>query len=168
MAVREIVGYPDPRLSAMAQPVETIDESLDGLIADVLDTMVSLRAAGLAAPHIGALKRVVAVRLDVIETVRIFINPKIVWFSEEMATHVEGSVSLPGLTAEVTRPSRVRVRFCDRAGFELEVEADGFFSACLQHEIDHLDGVFWLTRLSRLKRERLLTKVAKSKRDRLG
>lgn len=168
MAVREIILYPDTRLSTAARPVESFDSTLENWIADLVETMTYTRAAGLAGPHVGISKRIVVIRMALVDSVRVFINPTIVWSSETMATHQEGSVSLPGLTADVERAARVRVQYFDPDGSERIVEADGFFSACLQHEIDQLDGIFWLARLSRLKRERLIAKASKSSRGLRG
>lgn len=165
MAARPIVLYPDPRLSRPAEAVTVFDEALAALAMDIADTMMAAPAVGLTAVHVGVPSRVVAIRLDLAVPATVYVNPEVVWASEDTATQTEGSVSLPGLSEEVTRPARVRVRYATIAGEPREVEADGFLAACLQHEIDQLDGVFWLARLSRLKRERLLKKADKLRRS---
>jgi peptide deformylase len=166
---RPIVLYPDERLSAPAAPVESFDEGLAALVRDIGDTMMAAPAVGLTAVHIGVPLRVTLIRLDLAKAATVYVNPEILWSSDETASHTEGSVSLPGLNEEVTRPARVRVGYLTPEGEWCEVEADGFLAATLQHEIDQLDGVFWLSRLSRLKRERLLKKAGKLRRaDRDG
>jgi len=164
LAARPIVLYPDPRLSRPAALVTAFDDALAALGADIADTMMAAPAVGLTAVHVGVPLRVVGIRLDLAVPTTLYVNPEVVWTSAETATQTEGSVSLPGLSEEVTRPARVRVRFATLAGDAREVDADGFLAACLQHEIDQLDGVFWLSRLSRLKRERLLKKADKLRR----
>jgi peptide deformylase len=156
MAVHGILLHPDPRLARPSEPVTSFDDGLRTLVNDLLDTMAAVRAVGLTTAHFGVPRRVVAIRLDLAAPPLVLINPAIVWHSDGIATHTEGSVSMPGLTATVSRPERIRVAYQDIAGSPLELQADGFLSACVQHEIDQLDGVFWIERLSRLKRDRLV------------
>lgn len=161
MAVRPILRFPDPRLRLAAAPVTVFDDGLRSLAGDLLDTMRAAPGIGITAPHIGVLQRVVVIALDDSPGVRTYVNPEVVWTSAEMARHPEGSVSMPGITEEVERPARVRVQYQDLGGAPQTEEADGLLTVCLQHEIDQLDGVFWIYRLSRLKRDRLTKRYLK-------
>lgn len=161
MTVRPLVFYPDKRLREVARPVESFDADLEQLAQDVLDTMRAAPGIGMTACHIGVLQRVVVIELSVEAGAQIYINPEIVWSSPELTRHMEGSVSMPGVSDEVERPSRVQVRYRDLAGAQKVVEADGLVGVCLQHEIDQLDGVFWIQRLSKLRRDRLVKRFEK-------
>ena len=161
MPARPLVRFPDPRLVRPAAGVDMIDGELAALVADLRDTLIAESAIGLTAPHIGVSRRVVVTRMSPEAPTRAFINPVILWASAETAVHDEGSVSMPGIRERVTRPARVRIRYGDPAGAPHEEEAEGFEAAVLQHEIDQLDGIFWIARLSRLKRERLLKRFGK-------
>ena len=161
---RPLVFYPDRRLWLKAQPVSEWDHDLQALARDVLDTMTAVAAVGLTASHVGDLRRLVVLRLEPRDEPRTYGNPEVIWTSSEWAVHTEGSVSMPGVTEQVERPAVVRVRYQDLSGAVCEEEAHGFRAACLQHEIDQLDGVFWIDRLSRLKRERLIKRFAKLRR----
>jgi peptide deformylase len=163
LAVRPIIAFPDPRLRRPAQPVMRFDADLSALAADLLDTMRAAPGIGITAPHIGVLSRVVVLELSPGE-VRNFVNPELVWASPEMIRHTEGSVSMAGVTDDVERHARVRLRYRDLDGVERSEEVDGFWAVCHQHEIDQLDGVFWLDRLSRLKRDRLIARYNKLRR----
>ncbi len=163
MTVRPIVTYPDPRLRAVAQAVTVFDASLRGLADDLLDTLRAAPGVGITAPHIGVLQRLVVLELTP-GLVEVYVNPAILWASEETIRHVEGSVSMPGATEEIERAARVRVGYRDLDGAKQVEEADGFRAVCHQHEIDQLDGIFWLQRLSRLKRERVIKRYEKSRR----
>ncbi|TNC12371.1 peptide deformylase [Methylobacterium terricola] len=165
MPVRPLVLYPDPRLRLPAPPVAAFDDALRAFAGDLLDTLLSVSALGLTGPHVGAPVRLTIIRAALDLAPRTYVNPELVWASPETARHREGSVSMPGVDEEVERPARVRVRFHDLDGTAHEVEEDGFSAACLQHEIDQLDGVFWIERLSRLKRERVLKRYAKLRRS---
>jgi peptide deformylase len=126
-----------------------------------------MRAApgiGITAPHIGVLKRLVAIQLETDASAKVYVNPQIVWTSADKIRHVEGSVSMPGVTDEIERQARVRVSYRDLDGMEHEEEAEGLMAVCHQHEIDQLDGIFWIDRLSRLKRDRLIKKFEKLQR----
>jgi peptide deformylase len=158
------VFYPDRRLWLKAQPVSEWDHDLQALARDVLDTMTAVAAVGLTASHVGDLRRLVVLRLEPRDDPRTYVNPEVIWTSSERAVHTEGSISMPGVTEQVERPAVVRVRYQDLSGAVCEEEAHGFRAACLQHEIDQLDGVFWIDRLSRLKRERLIKRFAKLRR----
>ncbi|MFG1296566.1 peptide deformylase [Xanthobacter variabilis] len=164
MSVRPIVKFPDPSLRAVAEPVTVFDDALRQLATDLLDTMRAAPGIGITAPHIGVAKRVVVLELSAEDGVRTYVNPRILWASDERARHPEGSVSMPGVVDEVERAARVRVAYQDLDGVEQEEEADGLLAVCHQHEIDQLDGIFWLQRLSRLKRERVIRRAEKLRR----
>lgn len=161
MTVRPIVEFPDPRLREIAEPVGDFDEALRELTEDLIDTMRAVSAIGIVAPHLGVLKRVVVIALATDATPKIYVNPSILWVSTEKIRHPEGSVSMPGVREEIERHARLRVRYQDLNGAEQIEEAEGLLSVCHQHEIDQLDGIFWIQRLSRLKRERLLKRYGK-------
>lgn len=163
MAVRPLVLYPDPRLALKADPVTAFDGALKDLAQDVLDTMRAAPGVGLTACHIGVMQRLVVLELEP-GAVRIFVNPLVLEAGRETHRFTEGSVSLPGLHEEIERPARIRFSYHTLEGEAREEEAVGFLSSCLQHEIDQLDGIFWLQRLSRLKRDRLLKRFDKSRR----
>lgn len=163
MALLPIVRFPDPRLRAVAEPVEHFDADLRRLVDDLLETMRAAPGVGITAPHVGVLRRLVVLELSPGE-VRVYVNPKLVWSSPETARVTEGSVSMPGVTEEVERAAKVRVTYQDLDGTEHTEEADGFLAVCHQHEIDQLDGIFWIDRLSRLKRDRLRARYEKLRR----
>jgi peptide deformylase len=165
MAVRALVRFPDNRLRVPAAPVEIFDDALRSLAADLADTMRAAPGIGITGPHIGVLQRVVAIELSADDEVRNYVNPEITWQSPETSRHPEGSISMPGLTEEVERPARVRVRYRDLDGAERIEEADGLIAVCLQHEIDQLDGIFWIYRLSRLRRDRVIKRFEKLRRE---
>ncbi len=157
----ELTRFPDPLLSRMAEPVTAFDDALAELAARLAAAIEAAPAIGLAAQHIGALVRLIAVRPASGGDIRHYVNPVVEWASEETSTHEEGSVSMPGVSAEITRPKAVRVRYQTLDGREETEEAEGFAAAVLQHEIDQLDGIFWIERLSRLKRDRLVKRFRK-------
>ena len=163
MTVRPIVPFPDPRLRHSAEPVTCFDAALASLATDLLDTMRAAPGIGITGPHIGEPQRVVVLEL-VPGEVRTYANPRILWHSAETQRHEEGSISMPGALETLERPARIHVAYCDLHGAETTEAADGLLAVCLQHEIDQLDGVFWLQRLSRLKRDRLVRKWEKSRR----
>lgn len=164
VTLRPIVRYPDPRLAIPAKPVTVFDEDLRALATDLLDTMRAAPGIGITAPHIGVPLRVVVLELDVKEGPRTYVNPEIEWASPEMIFHREGSVSMPGINDEVERHARVRISYQDLDGAVQMEESDALRAVCHQHEIDQLNGMFWLQRLSRLKRERLVKKYEKMAR----
>jgi peptide deformylase len=161
MAVRPIVRYPDPRLALAAQPVTVFDDALRELAGDLLDIMRAAPGIGITAPHIGIALRVVVLDLDPVNGARTYVNPEIVWASPEMILHQEGSVSMPGVNDEIRRHARIRISFRDIDGKVQTEESSGLRAVCHQHEIDQLNGMFWLQRLSRLKRERLIKRFEK-------
>lgn len=164
MTLRPIVRYPDPRLAQRAQPVTVFDGVLRELAGDLLETMRAAPGIGITAPHIGVSLRVVVLDLDAVTGARNYINPEVVWASPEMITHQEGSVSMPGVNDDILRHARVRITYQDLDGASHTEESDGLRAVCHQHEIDQLDGVFWIQRLSRLKRDRLIKKFDKQSR----
>lgn len=164
MTIRPIVRYPDARLALPAQPVTVFDARLRKLASDLLETMHAAPGIGITAPHIGISLRVVVLDLDRGDGARTYVNPEIVWASPEMIMHQEGSVSMPGVNDDIRRHARVRISYRDLDGNAQTEESDGLRAVCHQHEIDQLDGVFWIQRLSRLKRERLIRRFEKVSR----
>jgi peptide deformylase len=164
MPIRPIIRYPDPRLALPAQPVTVFDGALRDLATDLLDTMHAAPGIGITAPHVGIALRVVVLYLDPVDGARTYVNPEIVWSSPEMILHQEGSVSMPGVNDEIQRHARVRISYHDVDGVMHTEESEGLRAVCHQHEIDQLDGVFWIQRLSRLKRERLIKRFGKLSR----
>ncbi|MDM9628125.1 peptide deformylase [Rhizobium sp. S152] len=162
MTVRTILRFPDAGLRTRCDPVETFDESLRVLSNDLLDTMRAAPGVGITAAHIGVFKRIFVLELSREDGVRVYVNPEILDTSLETIRHTEGSVSMPGMVDEVTRPSAIRIRYQDLDGGWHENDAEGFLAVCIQHEIDQLDGIFWLLRLSKLKRDRLVKKWDKA------
>ncbi|WP_395447776.1 peptide deformylase [Aminobacter sp. UC22_36] len=164
MTIRTIVKFPDPRLRLIAEPVLVFDQELHQLAADLLDTMRAAPGIGITAPHIGVSRRLVVLQLDGGDSARTYVNPEITWASEEMLMHTEGSVSMPGVTDEIRRHARLRIAYQDLDGTEHTEEAEGLLAVCHQHEIDQLDGIFWIQRLSKLKRDRLVKRYEKLQR----
>jgi peptide deformylase len=164
MPIRPILRYPDPRLALTAKAVTAFDAALHQLAADLLDTLRAAPGIGITAPHIGVSLRVVGLELDPAEGAQTYVNPEIVWASPEMIMHREGSVSMPGISDEVERHARVRIRYQDVTGNVHDEQSEGLRAVCHQHEIDQLNGMFWIKRLSRLKRERLIKRFEKSSR----
>ena len=165
MTIRPIVRFPDRRLAMPARPVTVFDASLRELAADLLDTMRAAPGIGITAPHIGVPLRVVVLELDAKAGPQTYVNPEITWASPEMIMHREGSVSMPGVNDEVQRHARVRISYHDLDGNIQTEESEALRAVCHQHEIDQLDGMFWIQRLSRLKRERLVKKFEKMSRN---
>jgi peptide deformylase len=161
MTILPIVRYPDPRLRAPCKTIELFDAQLTMLAEDLAAAMRAAPGIGITAAHVGILERLTVIELDGPGSLRVYANPVIEWFSRDLQRHTEGSVSMPGVTDEVERPARIRVTYQDLAGAAHTEEADGLLSICLQHEIDQLDGIFWIERLSRLKRERIIKKFRK-------
>ncbi|TQF37404.1 peptide deformylase [Bradyrhizobium sp. UNPF46] len=165
MTIRPILRYPDRRLALPAHPVTAFDDDIRALAQDLLDTMRAAPGIGITAPHIGVPLRVVVLELDARDGPLTYVNPQIEWASPEMIMHREGSVSMPGLNDEVQRHFRVRISYHDLDGNTRTEESEGLRAVCHQHEIDQLDGMFWIQRLSRLKRERLVKKYEKMGRS---
>src|SRR5665647_2575119 len=144
MTIRPIVRYPDPRLAVPAQPVTVFDGALRELAQDLLETMHAAPGIGIAAPHIGIPLRVVVLDLDANDGARTYVNPEIIWASPEMIMHSEGSVSMPGVHDDIRRHARVRIGYRDVHGHAQTEESDGLRAVCHQHEIDQLNGLFWI------------------------
>ena len=165
MTIRPIVRYPDPRLALPAQPVTAFDSALRDLAGDLLETMHAAPGVGITAPHIGISLRVVVLDLDATNGARTYVNPEIIWASPEMILHREGSVSMPGVNDDIERHARVRISYRDVDGNLQTEESEDLLAVCHQHEIDQLNGMFWIRRLSRLKRERLIKRFEKMSRS---
>ena len=164
MTIRPLVILPDPVLRRASDPVGPITAEIRTLVADMFETMYDAPGVGLAAIQVGVPKRIVTIDTSKEEGVRdprVFINPEIVWSSEEKRVYDEGCLSIPEYYGEVERPDRVRVTFRDLDGTQREIEAAGLLATCIQHEIDHLNGVLFTDHLSRLKRDMVMRKLAK-------
>ncbi len=165
MAIRPILILPDPRLRLVSEPVKSIDGEVQKLVDDMFETMYDAPGVGLAAIQVGVPKRVVTADLakkDEPRSPQVFINPEVVSRSEELSTYEEGCLSIPEIHEDVERPAQVRVRYLDRDGKPHEVEAEGLLATCLQHEIDHLNGVLFIDHVSKLKRDRIVKKFTKA------
>jgi peptide deformylase len=170
MAQLPIITAPDPRLKIKARLVPAVDDKIRRLMDDMLDTMYGAIGIGLAAPQVGQSSRVIvldAAREGEKPQPLQLANPEILWRSPELATGNEGCLSLPEHYAEVTRPAKIRLRYLDYQNEIREIEASGLLAMCLQHEIDHLDGVLFVDHISALKRGMILRKLAKAKRSRI-
>lgn len=161
MTVRPIVRYPDPRLALPAQPVTVFDGALRDLARDLLETMHAAPGIGITAPHIGVSLRVVVLEFNANDGALTYVNPEIIWASAEMITHREGSISMPGVNDDIRRHARIRISYHNIEGNARCEESEGLRAVCHQHEIDQLNGVFWIQRLSRLRRERLIKRFEK-------
>ncbi|TMM48855.1 peptide deformylase [Qipengyuania marisflavi] len=183
MAIREILEVPDPRLKTVSQPVTVFDDELKTLVEDMFETMYAAPGIGLAAIQVGVPSRVLVMDLQpededaepeacshdghahthqpVKREPRIFINPEILDPAEELATYQEGCLSVPEIYADVDRPATCRVRWQDLSGTVHEEQMDGLMATCIQHEMDHLEGVLFIDHLSRLKRNMALKKLKK-------
>ena len=167
MAIRPILIAPDPRLKVVSTPVEKVDAEIRKLAQDMADSMYAAEGIGLAAVQIGVAKRVIVMDLDQKDgkkNWRVFINPKITWASDEMAIFEEGCLSVPEIWDDVERPARIKAEYLDLYGKKIEIEADGMLATCLQHEMDHLEGILFIDHFSRLKRSIALRKLAKAKK----
>lgn len=161
MAILPIVRYPDQRLRIPCEPVTAFDARLKQMADDLAATMRAAPGIGITAAHVGILEQVTVIELDGPHSQRVYVNPVIEWLSPELQRHTEGSVSMPGVTDEVERPARIRLTYQDITGATRTDDADGLLAVCLQHEVDQLGGIFWIDRLSRLKRERIIKKFRK-------
>jgi peptide deformylase len=167
MALLPIITAPDPRLKVVSQPVDAVTDDIRKLMDDMLETMYDAPGIGLAAPQVGVTKRVIVVdtaRDDEPPAPMKIANPEILWESDETKIYDEGCLSVPEHYAEVERPDRVRVRFLDYDNKQQELEVDGLTAVCIQHEIDHLDGVLFVDHISRVKREMILRKLTKARK----
>jgi peptide deformylase len=165
MARREIITLPDKRLRLTSEAVKRIDAGVRKLVEDMFETMYAAPGIGLAGIQIGVAKRVVVMDLSKREEDHkplVFINPEITWTSEETTTYEEGCLSIPEYYEEVERPERVKVKYLDLDGKAHEIEAKGLFATCIQHEIDHTNGVLFIDHISKLKRDRVTKKFIKA------
>lgn len=168
MALLPILVAPDPRLKKIASPVAAVDDEIRRLLDDMLETMYEAPGIGLAAPQVGVLKRVIVVDVSPEDAERrphYLVNPTLTWVADEDAAYNEGCLSLPEHYADVTRPAAIRVSYLDREGAAQELEADGLLAICIQHEIDHLDGILFVDHISALKRNMILRKLLKAKKQ---
>lgn len=190
MTIRPIIEVPDKRLKTVSQRVTEVTDDTRALMDDMLETMYDANGIGLAAIQVGVADRVIVMDIsqrmqadveaqeDTEENLeedpeevlgetgpRYFVNPEIVWASEETRNYQEGCLSVPGFYDDVARPAQCRVAFLDYGGQSQELECDGLLATCIQHEMDHLEGIVFLDRLSRLKRQIVLKKIAKAERD---
>ena len=176
MAIRRIYETPDPVLRQISRPVEAFDDELSTLVADMFETMYAAPGIGLAAVQVGEPIRLLVIDLQeprdpedpespVVKDPRVFINPEILWHSDSEVPYTEGCLSVPEQYAEVMRPDRIRARWQDQKGKVYEEEIDGLLAVCLQHEMDHLNGVLFIDHLSRLKRDMVLKKLAKWRKE---
>jgi len=169
MAIRPILILPDATLRLVSEPVKSVDNSIRDLMDALVETMHDAPGIGLAAIQVGVPKRVLVLDLakkDEPPSPQFFINPEIVWSSEEKSIYEEGCLSIPEYYEEVERPFRVRAKFLDREGAPREIEAEGLMATALQHEIDHLNGVLFIDRISKLKRDRVIKKFVKQAKQR--
>jgi peptide deformylase len=165
MAVRDILIIPDKRLRLKSEAVKAIDKPLSALIDDMFETMYAAPGIGLAAIQIGVAKRVVTMDLakkDEPKQPQVFINPEVIWVSDEKAIYEEGCLSIPEYYEEVARPKAVKVKFLDSKLKPQEIEAEGLLATCLQHEIDHINGVLFIDHISKLKRDMVMKKFKKA------
>ncbi|MDP3545087.1 MAG: peptide deformylase [Phreatobacter sp.] len=172
MALREIIVIPDPRLKLVSEPVAAVDSRVRRLADDMLETMYEAPGIGLAAIQIAEPRRVITIDLARKEEPKkpvVLINPEIVWRSDEVSVYEEGCLSIPEYYEEVERPAKCRVRYLDLDGKPQELDCEGLMATCVQHEVDHLNGVLFIDYLSRLKRERVMKKFTKAaKREALA
>lgn len=174
MAILRILETPDPVLRQKSIPVEAVTDATRALIADMFETMYDAPGIGLAAVQVGVPQRLLVMDLgepteegcEPVKEPRVFINPEIVTFSADEQPYTEGCLSVPDQYAEVMRPDRIRARWLDEHGQQHDEQLDGLLAVCLQHEMDHLEGVLFIDHLSRLKREMVLRKLAKARKER--
>jgi peptide deformylase len=165
MALREIIVLPDKRLRLLSDPVKAVDAELRTLVDDMFETMYRAPGVGLAAIQVGVPQRVVTVDIakkDEPKDPQVFINPEVIWSSDQTGTYEEGCLSIPEYYEEVERPAQVKVRYMDLDGKTQEVEANGMLATVLQHEIDHINGVLFIDHISKLKRDRVIKKFTKA------
>lgn len=167
MTIRPILTAPDPRLKLVSEPVEKVDGDIRALVVDMIATMYDADGIGLAAIQVGVPKRMLVMDIDQRDgkkNPRVFINPVITWASEETAVAEEGCLSIPEIWDEVERPARIKAEYLDRDGKKQTLEADGLLAVCLQHEMDHLEGILFVDHLSKLKRSMAMKKLQKAKK----
>ena len=178
MTVHEILEVPDPRLRDVAQPIAAVDDDIRALADDMLETMYAAHGIGLAATQLGITQRILVIDLqervsedeetegegEPVRNPHVVINPELLWVSDELTVYNEGCLSIPEQYAEVERPARCRVRWLDEKGAMHEEELDGLMATCMQHEIDHLNGVLFIDHISRLKRNMIVKKLDKMRK----
>ena len=168
MSTRPLVILPAPQLRLTSAPIARVADSVRKLAEDMLETMYAAPGIGLAAVQVGEMNRLITIDVSRDEDVkepRVFVNPEILWKSEDLSVYEEGCLSIPDYYEEVERPARIRVRYTNLAGEPEEIEADGLLATCLQHEIDHLDGVLFIDHISKLKRDRVTKKFVKAAKE---
>jgi peptide deformylase len=179
MAIRRIYETPDPVLRQISKPVEVFDDALKTLVADMFETMYDAPGIGLAAVQVGEPIRLLVIDLQepedeedpeskVVRSPRVFVNPEILWHSDSEVPYTEGCLSVPEQYAEVMRPDKIRAKWQDVEGKVFEEEIEGLLAVCLQHEMDHLNGVLFIDHLSRLKRDMVLKKLAKWRKEQVS
>jgi len=167
MALRDILILPDRRLRQVSEPVKKITSEIKSLVEDMFETMYAAPGIGLAAIQVGVPKRVVTMDIAKREgetEPRVFINPEITWSSDDPSVYEEGCLSIPDVHEDVERPAKVRFKYLDLDGKAHEAEAEGLFATCIQHEVDHLNGVLFIDHISKLKRDRIVKKFTKAKK----
>ncbi|EJF79306.1 Peptide deformylase [Candidatus Bartonella washoeensis] len=167
MSIKPLVTLPDPILREVSRPVEHVDSTLQKLADDMLETMYNAQGVGLAAIQVGLPLRMLVIdvsRNDAPKNPLVIINPEVLWLSDERNVHKEGCLSIPEYFAEVERPKRLCVRYSDREGKHIEIEADDLLATCLQHEIDHLNGRLFIDHISKIKRDMVIRKFKKRAR----
>ncbi len=167
MAIRPIIIAPDPRLKKRAAPVEAVDSEIRRLMDDMLETMYAAPGIGLAAPQVGVSKRIIVVdaaRKDEPPEPLCLANPELLWAGDELSTYEEGCLSLPDQFADVVRPEACRVRYLDQDNEVREIAAEGILATCIQHEMDHLEGLLFVDHISALKRNMILRRLSKQKK----
>lgn len=167
MALLPIITAPDPRLKQVCAPVEKVDDEVRQLLDDMLETMYKAPGIGLAAPQVGALKRVIVIDIsheDEENAPLKMVNPELTWVSDHDASYDEGCLSLPEHYAEVVRPAEIKVVYLDDQGKKQELAADGLLATCIQHEMDHLEGILFVDHISALKRNMILRKLLKARK----
>ena len=162
MAILPIITAPDPRLKTQSTPVDDVNDEMRALMDDMLETMYDAPGIGLAAIQVGVAKRIIVMDLsdkDEEPAPRYFVNPEIIWTSDDLAPYEEGCLSVPEFYEDVERPSQAHIKYLDYEGKEQILEAEGLLATCIQHEMDHLNGVLFIDHLSRLKRSVILKKL---------
>ena len=168
MALRQILTEPNPILRNKSLPVEKVDKELQELIDDMMETMYAAPGIGLAAIQVGVAKRVIVLDLSSKEETKKpmhFVNPEIITKSENITTYEEGCLSVPGQFAEINRPDKCHVKYLDYFGKPQEMKAEGMIATCIQHEMDHLEGVLFIDYLSKLKKSMIVKKLSKQKKE---
>ena len=168
MPLKNIVVEPDPILRKISQPIETVNNETKKLLDDMLETMYAAPGIGLAAVQVGILKRIIVIDISKEKEKKnpfFLINPEIIFKSEKTSSYEEGCLSLPGHFAEIERPSECRVTYIDYNGKKRELKASGILSTCIQHEVDHLNGVLFIDYLSKLKKDMIIKKLIKYKKE---